>query len=77
MRSAPKRSWPCRNGSVGGEDHFACHHGCCLIETDALVDHPCTNGFKHGKDAVPFVHVIHAGRNAHGAQRAHATHAQQ
>ena len=62
---------------VRREDHFArnARHG--LVEIQAFLLHAAANRFEHRKSAVPFVQVQHAGRDAHGLQRAEAADAQQ
>ena len=53
------------HGRVRGEDDFArnARHG--LVEAEPFVLHAAANGFEHGKAAVPFVQVQHAGSDAH------------
>ena len=47
------------------------------MDADALVVHPAADHLQHGKGAVPFVQVQHAGRDAHGLERANAADAEQ
>ena len=62
---------------VGGEDDFARHARHGLVEAEPFLLHAAANRFEHGESAVPFVQVQHAGRDAHGLQRAEAADAQQ
>ena len=46
-----------------------------VVEAHAVVLHPLADGLERGEGAVPFVQMIHAGRDAQGLQRPHAAHA--
>ncbi len=60
---------------MGGEDHFARDARHRDVEPDSLFLHARTNRFQHRKSAVPFVQVKNAWRDAHGFERAEASHA--
>src|SRR4051812_16835005 len=48
-----------------------------MIEANAFTLHAISNGFKNCEAAMTFIHVQHAGRGAHGPERAVASDAQQ
>ncbi len=68
---------PGGNRRMRGEDHFAGDARNGLVEIQSFFLHASSNRFEHGKSAVPFVQVQHAGRDAHGFQRAESAHAEQ
>jgi hypothetical protein len=66
-----------RHGSVGGENHFPGYPGHGLVKVQSLILHAAANRFQYGKPAVPFVEVKNARGDAHGAESAEASHAEQ
>ena len=65
------------NGRVGGEDDFAGNLAGGGVEVEPFFFHAGADGFEHGEAAVAFVEMQHAGRDAHGLERAEAADAEQ
>ena len=67
---------PGRHRRVRGEDGVLRHFAQRVVERLAVVVHPLADRFERGKDAMSFVQMIDARRNAERRQRLDATHAQ-
>ena len=61
-----------RHRRVGREDGLAGHRPQGFVEGLSVVLHPLANHLQRGKGAVPFVQMIHAGRDPQRPQRSHA-----
>ena len=63
------------HGRVRGEDGVLRHVAQGDVEAHAVVFHPLADGFQRGETAMPFVEMVHAGRDAQRPQGADAAHA--
>src|SRR6476646_1491718 len=64
------------HGSVSREHYFPRDPGHGLIKAESLILHAAVDRFQNGKPAMAFVEVQNSRSDAHGAERAEASHTQ-
>ena len=65
------------NGRMGGEDDFAGNLAGGGVEVEPFFFHAGADGLKNGEAAVAFIEMQHAGRDAHGLERAEPANAEE
>ena len=77
MRSATETVVAGGNRSMRRKDDFAWNLAGCGVEVQPFFFHPGTNGLKDRESAMAFIQMQHAGRDAHGLQRAETANPEQ
>ena len=68
---------PGRHGCMRSKNYFSRYLAGRGVEVQSFFFHPASDCFEHRKAAVSLIQVQNARRNAHGLQRAKASHAKQ